>query len=93
MDLKKLEQLVRRTTQIERTPYQIKTIAQFLQYLGYKVSHEAIRKWIHSISKSISDFYQTSDTAFIDETKIKKGKRFYRLWLAVDKKEGCCLAG
>ena len=26
-----------------------------------------------------------SDTAFIDETKIKKGKRFYRLWLAVSK--------
>jgi len=86
MDLRKLEQLVRKVTQRERTPYQVKTIAiflyfnglslraisQFLQYLGYKVSHEAIRKWIHSISKCLSDFYQTSDIAFIDETKIKK---------------------
>jgi len=55
MDLKKLEQLVKKATQRERTPYQVKTIAiflyfglslraifQFLQYLGYKVSHEAI---------------------------------------------------
>ena len=53
MDFKKLKQLVKKKTQRERTPYQIKTIAlflyfnslslraidQFLQYLGYKVSH------------------------------------------------------
>ena len=84
----KLQELAKRATQRERTPYQIKTIAIFLylRYLGYKVSYEAIRKWIHSISKFLPEFYQSSNTAFIDETKIKKGKRFYRLWLAVDKK-------
>ena len=86
MDLKRLEELVKRATQRERIPVQIKTIAiflyfngislraisLFLQYLGYKVSHEAIRKWIHSISKFLPESYQSSDTAFIDETKIKK---------------------
>ncbi len=86
MELKKLEEIVKKATQRERMPIQIKTIAiylyfnglslraisQALQYLGYKVSHEAIRKWIHSISKCLPDFYQSSETAFIDETKIKK---------------------
>ena len=66
--------------------YTLELSPNVLRYLGYKVSHEAIRKWIHSISKFLTEFYQASNTAFIDETKIKKGKRFYRLWLAVDKK-------
>ena len=86
MELKRLEELVRRATQRERMPIQIKTIAiflyfnglslraisQILQYWGYNVSHEAIRKWIHSIAKFLPEFYQTSKIAFIDETKIKK---------------------
>ena len=58
MELKKLEEIVRKATQRERIAPQIKTlaiylyfnglslrvIAQVLQYLDFKVSHEAIKK-------------------------------------------------
>jgi len=86
INLKRLEELVKRATQRERIPVQIKTIviflyfdgkslraiSLFLQHLGYKASREAIRKWIHSIFKFLPESYQSSDIAFIDETKIKK---------------------
>jgi len=35
MDLKKLEQLVKKATQRERTPYQIKTLALFFILMDY----------------------------------------------------------
>ena len=98
MGIKKLEKLIAKATKRERTDIKIKTLAVFLyfnglslravsaalEYLGYSVSHEAVRKWSRLLAKYISDFYVQSDICYVDETKIKKKQRFYRLWLAVN---------
>jgi transposase-like protein len=65
----------------------LRAISQVLDYLGFPVNYEAIRKWVHSIPRFISLFYLPSPRRiFVDETKIKKGRKFYRLWLAVSEK-------
>jgi len=97
MKIEKLEELIAQVTKRERIYLKIKALAIFLyfnglslravalvlKYLGYNVSHEAIRKWVHQLANFIHKVYIKSDICYLDETKIKTKQKFYRLWLAI----------
>ena len=100
MKIEKLEELLVQVTKRERTYLKIKALSVFLyfnglssraislvlKYLGYNVSYEAIRKWVHQLAKFIHKVYIKSNICYVDETKIKKKQKFYSLWLAVNEK-------
>ena len=61
----------------------LRDVQKCLSDEGYKVSVEAIRKWFHSIGKMLRALYTYALWVYVDETKIKKRRKFYYLWLAV----------
>jgi len=56
--------------------YFIRDVQKYLSYEGYKVSIEAISKWFHSVDKMLSALYTLAVWVYVDETKIRKQKRF-----------------
>jgi len=84
MKIEKLKDLLAQATKRERTYLKIKALSVFLyfnglslraislvlKYLGYNISHEAIRKWVHQLANFIHKVYIKSDICYVDETKI-----------------------
>ncbi|WP_457600598.1 DDE-type integrase/transposase/recombinase, partial [Hydrogenivirga sp.] len=64
----------------------LRDVQKYLSDEGYKVSTEAIREWFHSIGKMLKALYTYALWVYVDETKIKKQRKFYYLWLAVDER-------
>lgn len=64
----------------------LRDVQKYLSDEGYKVSTEAIREWFHSVGKVLRALYTCALWVYVDETKIKKRRKFYYLWLAVDEK-------
>ena len=62
----------------------LRDVQKYLSDEGYKVSIEAIREWFHSVGKMLRALYTYTLWVYVDETKIKKRRKFYYLWLAVD---------
>ena len=62
----------------------LRDVQKYLSDEGYRVSIEAIREWFHSVGKMLRALYTYALWVYVDETKIKKRKKFYYLWLAVD---------
>jgi len=54
----------------------LRDVQKYLSYEGYKVSIEAIRKLFHAIGKIIRALYTLAVWVYVDETKIRKQKRF-----------------
>ncbi len=61
-----------------------KDVQKYIPDEGYKVSIEAIRERFHSIGKILRALYTYALWAYVDETQIKKRRKFYYLWLAVE---------
>ncbi len=62
----------------------LKYIHKYLSYECYCVSIEAIRKLFHSVGSILKDLYTYALWVYVDETKVKKRRTFYYMWLAVD---------
>ncbi len=91
MRIEEIEKLLALVTVKERTCLKAKAPAVFLyfnglslrnvaialRHLGFKVSHEAIRRWVHSLAKLLAKFRTKAYKAYVDETVIKKGRRMY----------------
>ncbi len=63
----------------------LRDVQKYLSDEGYGASIEAIREWFHSVGKMFRALYTHALWVYVDETKIKKRRKFYYLWLAVDK--------
>ncbi len=66
----------------------LRDVQKYLSDEGYRVSIEAIREWFHSVGKMLGALYTYALWVYVDETKIKKRRKFYYLWLAVDERGG-----
>ena len=64
----------------------LRDVQKYLSDEGYRVSIEAIREWSYSVGKILRALYTYALWVYVDETKIKKRRKFYYLWLAVDDK-------
>lgn len=62
----------------------LRDVQKYLSDEGYKVSIEAIREWFRSVGKMLRTLYTYALWICVDETKIKKRRKFYYLWLAAD---------
>ncbi len=65
---------------------------KFIKALGLRGSREAIRQWYHRFSKLMEYILKSSQELYVDETKIKRRRGFYYLWLAIDSKGKPCFA-